>query len=682
MGSRLDLEALKARPGRGIPLGASVGETGVHFALVSRHATRVWLALFEHQDDARPAVEFELDVERNRIGDVWSIFIENLHAGAYYLFRLDGPYDPKEGHRFEPGRYVLDPCALMVVGSVQNSEAKCVVVDVERDWEPYIRPRTRKSNSIVYETHIRGFTAHESSGVEHRGTYRGFIEKIPYLKDLGITAVEFMPVQEVGEEYIKRRNPKTGERLKNYWGYAPIAFFAPAARFGSGGGAGEQVHEFRELVSALHQAGLEVILDVVFNHTAEGDENGPTLCFRGIDHSIYYLLDKEGKCLNFTGCGNTVNCNHPFVRDLIRDCLRYWTTVMRVDGFRFDLASVLGRDQSGRIVENAPIIERIAEDPILRDVKLTAEAWDVGGAYQVGSFGNDERWSELNGKFRDDVRRYWINEPDAKGAFALRITGSPDLYQDDGRRPIHSVNFVTSHDGFTLNDLVSYNKKHNESNGEKNRDGMDYNYSWNCGAEGETGDPAILALRLQMQRNFLATLFTSLGVPMLLGGDEFGRTQKGNNNAYCQDNEISWHDWRLLDTNAALFRFCKGMIQFRKENTVFERATFYTGKPSRKGAGPDVRWFQPDGKAQDWQPAQPALGFWINATENEGVPLYLMFNPTPDDIEFVLPGGDWWLRVDTAAVSPGDWYAADNAPRAGESGKITVVGRSMAVLSG
>ncbi|HOD49687.1 MAG TPA: isoamylase [Candidatus Hydrogenedentes bacterium] len=682
MANVLDVGALKARPGRAIPLGASVGELGVHFAIVSRHATRVWLAIFGDKDDARPAIEFELDAERNRIGDVWSIFIENLHAGAYYLFRLDGPYAPKEGHRFDPGRYVLDPYARMVVGSVQNSEAKCVVVDVERDWEPYLRPRTRKTHTVIYETHIRGFTVHESAGVKNPGTYLGFIEKIPYLKELGITAVEFMPVQEVGEEYLKRRNPKTSERLKNYWGYAPIAFFAPAGRFGSEGGTGEQLREFRELVSALHEAGLEVILDVVFNHTAEGDEDGPTLCFRGIDHSIYYLLDEEGRCLNFTGCGNTMNCNHPFVRDLIRDCLRYWTTVVRVDGFRFDLASVLGRDQSGNIIENAPIIERIAEDPVLRDVKLTAEAWDVGGAYQVGSFGNDERWSELNGKFRDDVRRYWINEPDSKGAFALRITGSPDLYQDDGRLPIHSVNFVTSHDGFTLCDLFSYNKKHNELNGEKNRDGTDHNFSWNCGVEGETDEADILALRLQMQRNLIATLFTSLGVPMILGGDEFGRTQKGNNNAYCQDNEVSWYDWRLLEKNAGLFRFFKGIIQFRKENVAFERAEFYSGKPSKKGAGPDVRWFRPDGKAQDWNPSEPALGWWINATENEGTPLYLMFNPSPEDVVFDLPNGDWWMRVNTAAAPPGDLYSAEEAPRVEGSGKLRVAARSMAVLSG
>ncbi|MFO7973132.1 MAG: alpha-amylase family glycosyl hydrolase [Candidatus Hydrogenedentota bacterium] len=367
MANTLDVSSLRVRAGRAFPLGATVGEMGVHFAIVSRHATRVWVAIFADKDDKSPAVEFELDPGRNRIGDVWSIFIENLHAGAYYMFRLDGPYAPKEGHRFDPGRYVLDPYARMVVGSVQRFEAKCVVVDVERDWEPYIRPHTRKMHTVVYETHIKGFTAHESSGVKQPGTYLGFAEKIPYLKELGVTAVEFMPVQEVGEEYLKRKNPETGERLKNYWGYAPIAFFAPAGRFGSEGGVGEQLREFRELVSQLHEAGIEVILDVVFNHTAEGNEKGPTLCYRGIDHSIYYLLDEKGKCLNFTGCGNTVNCNHPFVRDLIRECLRYWTTVVRVDGFRFDLASVLGRDRSGEIVENAPIIELIAEDPVLRN---------------------------------------------------------------------------------------------------------------------------------------------------------------------------------------------------------------------------------------------------------------------------------------------------------------------------
>jgi glycogen operon protein len=401
------------------------------------------------------------------------------------------------------------------------------------------------------------------------------------------------------------------------------------------------------MVHAMHEAGLEVIMDVVFNHTAEGNELGPMLSFRGIDNVLYYLLDKDGRYRNFSGCGNTMNCNHPVVRNFIMDCLRYWVIAMHVDGFRFDLASILGRDRKGNVVENAPLIEQIAEDPILRDVKLIAEAWDAGGAYQVGSFG-DIRWAEWNGRYRDDVRRFWRGAPDMKGAFATRLAGSADLYQDAGRTPLHSINFITAHDGFTLRDLVSYNEKHNEPNGENNTDGLDTNYSWNCGVEGPSDNPEIEALRLRMQKNFLATLFLSLGIPMMLGGDEFGRGQSGNNNAYCQDNEISWYDWMFLDKNRNLFDFCREAIRFRKENPAFLRDDYFTGRPVAGASQPDLSWFNAAGQPQTWDTPDLTLACRFDGSVNRGVTLYLVFNPSGEAVVFRLPEAAWTLRMDTA----------------------------------
>ncbi|HOE66113.1 MAG TPA: glycogen debranching protein GlgX [Candidatus Hydrogenedentes bacterium] len=675
----LDASMLNVLPGRAFPLGSNVGDTGVRFAIVSRNATRVWLALFDGPKARKPAVEIPFDPEKHRVGDVWSIYIEGLGPGVLYLYRVEGPDDPARGHRFNSKYFLLDPYAKCIVGDVASRNAKCMVVDESKDWIDDLRPRIPMSKTIIYETHVRGFTIHPSSGIVNAGAYKALIQKIPYLKALGVTAVNLLPVQEIGETELPVRNPITGERLTNYWGYNPIGFFAPAGRYASEKGMGEQLREFREMVAALHQAGIEVILDVVFNHTAEGNEEGPTLSFRGIDNSLYYILDPDGSYANYSGCGNTLNCNHPVVRDLIVDCLRYWAAVMHVDGFRFDLASVLGRDQKGRVTENAGTIERIAEDPVLRDVKLIAEAWDAGGAYQVGSFG-DSRWAEWNGRYRDDVRRYWRGDPGTKGAFALRLTGSPDLYEHSGRGPMQSINFVTAHDGFTLRDLVSYNRKHNKANGENDRDGMEVNDSWNCGAEGETTDPAVLALRARMQKNFVATLLLSVGVPMILGGDEFGRTQQGNNNAYCQDNEISWYDWTLLTQNEELHRFCTEMIRFRSDNPAFQRERYFTGLPSVLGAEPDILWFDPHGDRQTWENEDPRLGLLINGTENDGVWLYLMFNPTSKRASFRLSDKDWRLRIDTSAGESFDVRDPDRAAPVIES-VIVVESRSIVVLS-
>ena len=677
----VDPANIRLQPGRAFPLGANVRHTGVRFAVVSRHATRVWLALFEHVEDRTPLCEWDLDPARFRTGDVWSVFVEGLRAGVLYMYRMEGPCDPTAGHHYDDLIYLLDPYAKLIVGDVQDRTAKCVVVEEKLEWVEEIRPHVSFGDLVIYETHVRGLTVHPSSGVKHGGTYTGLIEKIPYLKDLGVTAVELLPIQEFGETRLGRSSRETGAELHNYWGYNTIGFFAPTGQYATTTNGYEPWDEFRSMVAALHKAGIEIILDVVFNHTSEGNEKGPTLCFRGIDNTIYYMLDDKGGYRNFSGCGNTLNCNHPLVRDFILECLRYWVSVMHVDGFRFDLASILGRDTKGRIVENAGLIERIAEDPVLRDTKLIAEAWDAGGAYQVGSFG-DVRWAEWNGRYRDDVRRYWRGDSGMKGAFATRLAGSADLYQWAGRTPAHTINFLTAHDGFTLRDLVSYNRKHNEANGENNRDGSDENLSWNCGVEGETRDPDVNALRLRMRKNYLATLFMSLGMPMLLGGDEFGRTQRGNNNAYCQDNEISWCDWTLLEENHDLFRFCKEMIRFRRENPVLGRLTYFDGKPVTPDGLPDLMWFDEKGDPVDWNAPDGLIACRIDAFENGGVPLCFMFNPSDKMVAFHVPSGKWAIRISTAAAAPNDIQSTQDAVIVSDGATVAVQRRSLVVLSG
>ena len=661
-------------------MGAWVQEGGVRFVIFSRHAVRVWLALFDRPEDTTPAVEIEFDHAHHRTGDIWSVFVTSLGPGTLYAYRMDGPFEPKNGHRYDAARYLLDPYAKVVVGDVPGGWGKCVVVNEDEVWFDDHRPHVAMHDTVLYETHVRGLTVHPSSCARCPGTFRGLIEKIPYLKQLGVTAVELLPIQEMGEDRLGRCSLVTGEELYNYWGYNPIAFFSPARRYTHTQEIGWQLAEFRDMVGALHNAGIEVILDVVFNHTAEGNERGPTLSFRGIDNAIYYLLDGNGNHLNFSGCGNTMNCNHPLVRTLIMDCLHYWVTAMHVDGFRFDLASILGRNRKGQVVENAPLIEHITEDPLLRDVKLIAEAWDAGGAYQVGSFG-DIRWAEWNGRYRDDVRRFWRGDTHMKGAFATRLTGSADLYQTEGRTPMHSINFITAHDGFTLRDLVSYNQKDNLVNGDNNRDGLDENFSWNCGVEGDTDDADINALRLRMQKNHLATLFLSLGVPMLLGGDEFGRTQHGNNNAYCQDNEISWYDWTFLDKNPELFRFCREIIRFRRENPVFLREDYFMGRPVAQGANPDVVWFDAAGEPQPWDSEERDLAYYIDGTVNHSVALYLMFNPSDESVHFAVPPAPWTMRVNTAIPAPDDIVPMSAPEKARWSTRWGLAPKSMVVLS-
>ena len=661
-------------------MGAAVRPTGVRFSVFSRHGTRVRLALFNDVGDTQPAHEIEFHPEKHRIGDMWSMFVEGLGPSTLYAYRVDGPSEPERGHRFDPGRYLVDPASRAYAGCAEEGTLKSVVVAEETDWFEDLRPKVPMHETIIYETHVRGLTVDGSAAVEHPGAYAGLIEKIPYLKDLGITSVELLPIQELGQTRLVHDNPIIGEKLANYWAYNPIGFFAPTARYAADKAPGGQLLEFRRMVAALHEAGLEVILDVVFNHTAEYDETGPTLCFRGLDNSIYYLLDEHGGYLDLTGCGNTLNCNHPLVRDLILDCLRYWVAVMHVDGFRFDLASILGRDRAGRLVENAPLIERIAEDPILRNAKLIAEAWDAAGAYQVGAFG-DGRWADWNGRYRDEVRRFWHGDAGVKWFFAARMAGSPDVYRFPDHTPQHTINFITAHDGFTLRDLVSYETKRNEANGEDNRDGADMNYSWNCGVEGETDAPAVLATRLRMQKNFLATLFLSLGVPMMLGGDELGRTQQGNNNAYCQDNAISWYDWTLLDKYKELHRFCKHVIRLRKSHPVFVRPAFLRDAPDESGAPSELTWRDASGASPNWDDGGLALACWISGTVNAGVELYMMFNASMNAADFALPPGPWRVLLDTAQPPPGDCPDEHAAASVGE-GPVHLAAKSMVVLAG
>jgi len=558
--------------GRSFPLGATVLAEGVNFSVFSRQASRVDLLLFDDAADTHPARVIELDARTHRTYHYWHVFVPGIRRGQIYAYRADGPFDPGRGLRFDPAKALLDPYGRGVVvpdgysrhGASQYGEnnaiaMKSVVVDPDvYDWEGDAPLRRPFATTVIYEMHVAGFTRHPSSGVapERRGTYVGMIEKIPYLQDLGITAVELLPVFQ-----FDRQDCPSG--LVNYWGYSPVSFFAPHAGYSSRKDPLGSVDEFRDLVKALHRAGIEVILDVVYNHTAEGNAEGPTLCFRGLANEIYYILDNDrAHYANYSGTGNTLNANQSIVRRMILDSLRYWVEHMHVDGFRFDLASILARDETGRPLENPPVLWDIESDPVLAGTKLIAEAWDAAGLYQVGSFIGDS-WKEWNGQFRDDVRRFVKGDSGTVRLLAQRALGSPDIFGHQEREPEQSINFVSCHDGFTLNDLVSYNDKHNEANGEGNRDGSGTNLSWNCGVEGLTEDPAVEQLRRRQAKNLIVILLTSIGTPMLQMGDEMRRTQWGNSNAYCQDNEVSWLDWRLLHRHRDLHQFVRKLIAHR-----------------------------------------------------------------------------------------------------------------------
>jgi isoamylase len=696
------LETGDVRSGFPLPWGARQVADGVNFSIFSRYATQLCLELYARASDATPSRTIHLTPPRHRTGDVWHVWVKGIPSGQLYGYRVDGPYAPREGHRFNARKLLLDPFATAIAGSGSwdfvpargydrsasppdlspsdsddaSAMPKCVFTHEHFDWEGDIPPRHPPSETIIYETHVRGCTIHPSSGVAHPGTYRGLMEKIPYFRELGITAIELMPVMEFNENELLSVNPLNGQRLKNYWGYNPVAFFAPKGSYCSRGTQGQQKSEFRRMVKAFHRAGIEVILDVVLNHTAEGNELGPTICFRGIENSILYMLREDDRRFyrDYTGAGNTLNANHPVVRDYVLDVLRYWVTEMHVDGFRFDLASVLGRDEHGNIESNPPLLEGIAEDPVLRDVKIIAEAWDAGGAYQVGSF-SERRWAEWNGRFRDDVRRFWRGDAGMAGPFASRICGSSDVYQRSGKGPDSSVNFVTCHDGFTLNDLVSYGQKHNEANGESNHDGTEANYSRNYGAEGPSEDPAIEAVRKQQIENFLVTLLISRGIPMLHGGDEFRRTQQGNNNAYCHDNEISWYDWSFLDKHREIYRFARGMIAFRRAHSVLRKEAFYTEA--------DLKWFNFNGSAPNWRDPQQRSLACLVFSQGEG-DLYLMFNASTNPVTFTLPqitnGRSWCLAVDTSRPVPDDIADAGKEAPLAAQGAYQAAPRSSVIL--
>lgn len=689
--------------GNALPIGGAhqYGD-GVNFVLFSRHATRVLLEFYQKADDPSPSKVIDLDPARHRTGDVWHVWLRGVPMGQLYGYRLEGPYLPEQGHRFNPQKLLLDPYARAISGvedwdflaargydpssplidlsiSTVNDAAttpKCIFTDDHFDWETDAPPKHSASDTVIYETHVRGFSIHPSSEVAHPGTFIGLTEKIPYLRDLGVTAVELMPVTEFNENELNRINPVTKEKLRNYWGYNPVAFFAPKQTYSVAAPQQRQTLEFREMVKAFHRAGIEIILDIVLNHTAEGDETGPTISLRGIENSIFYMLQENGRRYykDFTGVGNTLNANHPVVRELVKNVLRYWVMHMHVDGFRFDLASVLGRDEHGNILRNAPLLEDIAEDPILRDIKIIAEAWDAGGAYQVGSF-STHRWTEWNGRFRDDVRRFWIGDAGMMGALANRICGSSDLYRESGKGPASSLNFITSHDGFTLNDLVSYQQKHNHENGENNRDGSDANYSDNCGVEGQSDDPAVEAMRNRLIKSFLLTLFVSRGVPMLLGGDEFRRTQKGNNNAYCQDNEVSWFDWGLAKKHKDIHRFTRGMITFRRAHPILRREVFYTEA--------DIKWFAPNGGVPGWtdERQKSFACFILGQAEPD---LFLMFNADTRSVDFAIPplptGKIWRLAIDTSRSAPDDIFEASKEPSMQGQISFRVEPRSSAIL--
>jgi glycogen operon protein len=680
--------------GSPLPFGATPDRDGVNFSLFSQHASAATLVLYRKGGDA-PVGEIPLDPHLNRTGHIWHAWV-GVGTEIEYGWRLDGPYDPQAGYRYDETLLLLDPYATALSGGgawgepglrrgEEDSEHKplerrCRVTDEPFDWEGDAPLRIPMEATVIYEMHARGYTRDDSSGVEHPGTFLGLCDKIPYLQELGVTAVELMPVAEFDENENLRHHPRTGELLRNFWGYSPISFFAPKSSFAASGPEGRQINEFRTMVKRLHEAGIEVILDVVFNHTAEGNEHGPTLSFRGIDNPVYYMLDEEGDYRNYSGCGNTLNCNHPLIRELILDCLRYWVAQMHVDGFRFDLASILGRGPDGKVLENPPLLERIAEDPVLVDTKIIAEAWDAAGLNQVGTFPAYGRWAEWNGYYRDHIRLFWRGDAGMVSPAASRICGSDDLYRQGDRKPYHSINFVTAHDGFTLNDLVSYNEKHNWDNGEENIDGELYNHSFNYGVEGPTDDPGIEAIRHRQVKNFLVTLFTSQGTPMMLGGDEFRRTQQGNNNAYCQDNEINWVDWDLCKRHEGLVRLVRLLIAFRKRHPALRRASFFDQGDS------GISWHGEKTHHPDWSEQARWLAFLL---DGERVPggddhIFVMLNASEEGRHFEVPemGGDWYRFVDTNLDAPDDIVENEtDAPNIGRHhDAYGVAGRSATVL--
>jgi glycogen operon protein len=677
--------------GRPHPLGATIDNGGVNFAVYAENATSVELLLFDAADDPKPAQTITLDPTKNRTFHVWHVHVGGVGASQVYGYRVDGPIDPSQGHRFNRNKVLVDPYSRGnvdavwerhdAVGDTDNvaTSIRSMVIDVsDYDWEgdqPLKRPM---AESVIYEMHVRGFTRSPTSGSSRPGTFSAVIDKIPHLQQLGVTAIELLPIFDFDHTEVLRSGPD-GQPLHNYWGYDPFSYFAPQSWYCFSPEEGAHIREFRDMVKALHKAGIEVILDVVYNHTSEGNELGPTISFRGFENSTYYLLEQDRQYYqNHSGCGNAVNANHPIVSKLIIESLEYWVLEHHVDGFRFDLGSVLSRGPDGRIMEFPPVLWNIELSERLADTKVIAEAWDLG-EYQLGHFPGS-RWAEWNGKYRDDVRRFVRGDYGLVSAMATRLAGSSDLFEQEGERPTNSINFITAHDGFTLNDLVSYNEKHNEANGENNRDGTNDNNSSNYGVEGPSRDPALEALRERQIRNFLSILLLSQGVPMLLGGDEFRRTQHGNNNAYCQDSELVWFDWDLVREQRDLIRFVSELTALRAGCPALHRAHWFSGAVNDRGLA-DITWHGTELDAPDWGGGSRVLAFTLGG-EGEDPDVHVMLNMHTDGLDFELPttpGRRWHLSVDTASLAPGD-IASSGAEAPVDGTTRHVHGRSVVAM--
>jgi glycogen operon protein len=684
----------------------------LNFSVFSSHATSVTLVLFR-KGEPQPYAEIPFPPEC-KVGDVFAMIVYDLDFEELeYGFRMDGPWNPQLGHYFDQKNILLDPYAreiglrdewLKPASKDEIYPRRARIPFEDFDWG-HDRPiNLPVQDLVIYEMHVRGFTRHPSSEVRHPGTYEGMIEKIPYLKSLGVNCVELMPIFEFDECENQRLNPRTQTMLCNYWGYSTVGFYAPKSSYAASGRHGTQVAEFKRLVKALHAAGISVILDVVFNHTAEGDQRGPTISFRGLDNQIYYMLNPDGSYANYTGCGNTLNCNHPVVRNFVIDCLHYWVSEFHLDGFRFDLASVLGRDRNGHPLANPPLLESLAHDPILAGCDLIAEAWDAGGLYQVGNFPSYGRWMEWNGHYRDAARRFLKGDSGVVGDMVQGILGSPNLYAAAGRKPTASVNFITCHDGFPLRDLYTYNEKHNLANGEGNCDGANDNYCWNCGFEGETDDVLIQEMRYRLQRNAMVLLFLSQGVPMLSMGDELNRTQYGNNNAYCHDEPWNWLDWTGFDPAASdgssgaklnrvsgMNRFVSLLANFRRRHKKLRRAEYFTGEDMQHCGYPDISWHGVKPWVPDWGAESRSLAFMITgemggSSGPEADFIYAVFNMWHEPLTFglpKLPSGMRWRRViDTGKPSPDDILEPGAEQLLGDQTSITLGDRSAVVLIG
>jgi glycogen operon protein len=670
------------------PLGVTHERSGYNFAIMVMNAKEVALHLFE-KNTFKPLKKLKLNPAKNKTGNVWHVYVSGLSAGDSYIFKVKKRLNGKEKEY-----NLLDPYSKAYYSNSQwgvkekiNLSKRESVLRVSVipsngfNWQNDTPLKTPLNETIIYELHVRGFTKHSTSAVKYPGTYRGLVEKIPYLKKLGITAVELLPVFDFDENDIRRKNPNKEHPLKNFWGYDPISFFALKNTFAHNSHPMKALEEFRAMVKAFHTAGIEIILDVVFNHTAEAGKRGPIYNFKGLANNVYYLLDEKEKYANYSGCGNTFSCNHPVVRDMIIKALRYWVLEMYVDGFRFDLASILCRGRDGQPTSNPVIIDQISNDPVLSGTKLIAEPWDAGGLYQVGSFPGGKDWLEWNGKFRDDIRQFIKGDKGLIPALAKRLYGSSDLYEKDKGSPLNSVNFISCHDGFPMADLVQYNNKNNLANGEDNRDGENHNHSYNYGVEGPTDDPEINRLRHRQLKNMASILFLAQGIPMFYAGDEFGRTQKGNNNAYCQDNEIGWVDWGLADKNKDLLRFFQKMIAFRKTNPLLKKDTYIVHSVKRKK---EVTWHGTEINKAHWDSESKVLALLYRSPDSSGRNIFIMINGASGEKVFHLPkinNGKRWKRLsDTFQESPADITDSGKEFPIENQKKYTLAGRSVAVF--